>query len=361
MKKHRLFFIILVVVALGLASWGFRPLKDVSKNKLILKKTSSQASVASSLAQALVARYTPEQTRARNSINAMLYRNPTGPIPVTLLAAAGVDKSQIIGGIQNAENQNPVEAFGKVIDQHGAPVVGAKVDGNVLLNAGLTTSKYETHSTVTDANGSFQFTGLHGVNLGISIKKEGYETNNKGFTGAQGKLSQVNRDTYLMWKLKGAEPMVHSKIHDYVPCDGTEIHYDLLTGKRVKEGGDLVVKLTRYPVDIVRGKRFDWQISLELADGGLAGIHDPYPYQAPEGSYVPSITIAHKIEDKDWSVDFDANYYVKARGGQIYARIKVSANANYQPPPTAFDVDIYANPAGSRNLEFDPAKEIKAK
>jgi hypothetical protein len=32
--------------------------------------------------------------------------------------------------------------------------------------------------------------------------------------------------------------------------------------------------------------------------------------------------------------------------------------ADFQPPPTLFDINIYANPAGSRNLEFDPAKEI---
>jgi len=307
------------------------------------------------------AAYNPGQKKALSNIKTILYRSPGAPIPVTLLGAAGVDKSQIIKGIQNAENQNPLEAYGKVIDQFGNPVVGATVDGNVLLNVGADTSRYETHTTITDTNGKFEFTALRGVNLGISIKKNGYETNNKGFQGAQGKLTPTNRDTYVMWKLQGAEPMVHSKIHDYIPVDGTEIHYDLLTGKRVKDGGNLVVTLSRNPVDIVRGKPFDWQLSLVVDNGGFVEIHDPYPYLAPTEKYLPTLTISKTAADKNWDAKYDGSYYVKANGGQIYARITINSMVDFQPAPTLLNIDIYANPAGSRNLEFDPAKEIQAK
>jgi hypothetical protein len=39
--------------------------------------------------------------------------------------------------------------------------------------------------------------------------------------------------------------------------------------------------------------------------------------------------------------------------------MKLKIMADFQPPPTLFDVQIYANPAGSRNLEFDPKKQIR--
>jgi hypothetical protein len=42
----------------------------------------------------------------------------------------------------------------------------------------------------------------------------------------------------------------------------------------------------------------------------------------------------------------------------MFGRMTIKIMADYQPPPTLFRAEIYANPAGSRNLEFDPSKRI---
>jgi hypothetical protein len=37
----------------------------------------------------------------------------------------------------------------------------------------------------------------------------------------------------------------------------------------------------------------------------------------------------------------------------------IKIQADFQPPPTLFNAEIYANPASSRNLEYDATKVAK--
>ncbi len=52
--------------------------------------------------------------------------------------------------------------------------------------------------------------------------------------------------------------------------------------------------------------------------------------------------------------------FFKSRGGQNYGKVTINLMANYEPPPTHFEIDAYVNPAGSRNLEIDPKKVMTA-
>ena len=70
------------------------------------------------------------------------------------------------------------------------------------------------------------------------------------------------------------------------------------------------------------------------------------------------ITVSRSASEKNWSPSLVQTYFFSARNGQVYGRITVNLMASYEPPPTHFEIEIYTNPAGSRNLEFDPAKEI---
>jgi len=121
-----------------------------------------------------------------------------------------------------------------------------------------------------------------------------------------------------------------------------------------------VVKLTREPVNIVRGKPFDWSISLEIANGGLIEVSDVYPNEAPIEGYKSSVAInvAATEDIKDWQSSLRKSFYFKSRGGQNYGRITINVTADFQPPPTSFGAEIYTNPSGSRNLEYDKNKEI---
>jgi hypothetical protein len=151
--------------------------------------------------------------------------------------------------------------------------------------------------------------------------------------------------------------MTHANIHAYIPCDGSVTRFDLLTGKK-NTAGDLAVKLTRNPVDIDRGKPFDWSIVFEISNGGLQDIMDLYPNEAPADGYKTAITTNFPADMPKWTPSFNHPYYFVAENGRVYGRINISFQADFQPPPTLFDAEIYANPSGSRNLEFDQNKWI---
>jgi len=155
--------------------------------------------------------------------------------------------------------------------------------------------------------------------------------------------------------------MVAYSISTAIPCNGTPASFDLLTGKKVSSGGDLVVTLTRNPVNISRGTPFDWSVTLSVTDGGLMEIKDLYPNEAPATGYQPSITFNMPKNMKDWDAALNRSFYFKGENGKNYGRMTIDIQADFQPPPTLFGANVLINPAGSRNLEFDPSKEIKVK
>jgi hypothetical protein len=222
---------------------------------------------------------------------------------------------------------------------------------------GFRGTKDTLNVTKTDENGNFEFLGLRGDYLGVLPEKEGYEfvQRGNGNWSDDYKADSNNRVIFRMWKLKGAERMVHVNLQATIPCDGTTTTYNLLTGRGK---GDLEVTLTRNPVNINRSKPFDWTLTVGIANGGLVEDTDLYPYEAPASGYQQSDTIAMSADDKNWSPSISRSYYFQSAGGPTYGRMTINVMANFQPPPTLFDASVYANPSGSRNLEFDPFKKI---
>ncbi len=250
-----------------------------------------------------------------------------------------------------------MDTYGKVVDQYGQPVVDAKVQANVDTSFGDST---DYHSK-TDVQGLFHFLGLHGQGLGIELQKEGYYFDYM-LASAQRPGNYLpapsNPMVLTMWKLHGAEPMKHFDIVSPIPCDGTPARFDLLTGKK-STNGDLTVSLTRNPLNIDpmhRDKPFNWSVTFEVTNGGLVLNTNLYPYEAPAEGYQSKMTFDFQTNSPIWTVHFTPSLYFKARNGQVYGRITVNLTSNFQPPPTPFSAKIYANPAGSRNLEYEIPK-----
>jgi hypothetical protein len=246
-----------------------------------------------------------------------------------------------------------------VVDQDGQPVVGAKVRASLEREASLFDDK--EYDTKTDAKGLFHFLGLHGSALDIIPEKAGYDFDPKLPCSSRPELympDPTNPLIVTMWKLRGAEPMVHSQLHAYIPCDGSATLFDLLTGKK-STNGDFTVKLTRNPLNIDPRKPFDWSVTFEFTNGGFQEITNlAYPNEAPAEGYQSKMTFEFRANSRNWTSLFTPSLYFKSKDGQVYGRMAFKIMADFQPPPTLFDINIYANPAGSRNLEFDPAKEI---
>lgn len=256
-----------------------------------------------------------------------------------------------------SENHKSMDFYGTIVDQNNRPVEGVSVTAGVGTYDGPTRSGGQKYFTVSDVEGRFSFTGIHGAGSGYLLEKSGYEFNQRQPFASRPKdyVPDPNKPAILsIWKLQGAEPMLRTQIQAGLACDGTPRRLDLLTGRR--DTGNLVVALTRKPTNIDRGRPFDWTLTLEIPGGGLIETSDIYPYKAPSGGYESSISINMPANTKQWTPQVNRSYYIF--DGKNYGRITIDIMANYQPPPTHFEVASYMNPMGSRNLEFDQAKQL---
>jgi hypothetical protein len=258
------------------------------------------------------------------------------------------------------KNLQAQSIYGKVIDQYGQPVAGVDVTGSVEIMNGLIVGKIKTYKTQTDDKGLFQFVRLRGASLSASVSKPGYEINYVvGRIGSIGSESSPNdRETFIMWKLRGAEPMIRNEFDSRVPYDGTIAAFNLATGKKTTDG-DLQVTLLRFPLKIQRGRdKYDWTLKIEMLNGGLLKENDPYPNWAPESGYQSSFEMTMSSNSVPWSGGLRQNFYIRNARGQ-YGRLFIDLSTDSMRPDTGITVQTLLNPSGSQNLEFDPKKQIR--
>ena len=250
--------------------------------------------------------------------------------------------------------------YGKVVDQYGKPVAGAEVTAQVNVMMGRGTPQ----KTQTEANGLFQFTGIRGRSLDVTLAKEGHQIQGhglgtKGQNGAE--TSPTKRCVYTMWKLKGPEPMIHdSKRYPLNKPDDRVYTVDLLS-KSITDGtngaGDLYVQFKR-PPEVKPRDNFNWSFSMTALGGGLIEVtNDDYLNEAPAKGYLAQYKLDMTPADAKWRGE-EGTFYLKSRRGQVYGHIHIRLDPVYRDG-AMLEIESFINPAGSRNLEFDPAKETQ--
>jgi hypothetical protein len=274
-----------------------------------------------------------------------------------------MDKGQIMIETAAIEDNTGQDFYGKVIDQHGDPVVGAKVTAEVKRGSGPGGSA----TTQTDSGGLFQFTGLRGKALNITPEKEGFQIKGHGLglKNLKGpETTSIRPAIYTMWKLRNPEPMLHGKIGSYTIRHGILYAVDLVKNT-ITEGtngpGDFWIQVDG-PVVFKRGDFDDWSLTMTAVDGGFIEVTDNrYFDQAPPTGYQPKVQMANRPSDPSLPrLNTDRTFYLKSRGGQIYSHFRITELMPHNFGKFAqFYIDYCANPAGSRNLQFDPAKQIK--
>jgi hypothetical protein len=55
----------------------------------------------------------------------------------------------------------------------------------------------------------------------------------------------------------------------------------------------------------------------------------------------------------------DRTFYLNSRGGQVYGHLQIKELEPDYRGKAALRIESYVNPSGSRNLEFDPAKQVQ--
>lgn len=281
-----------------------------------------------------------------------------------------IKRIEQIRGAMNDANQ-PISFYGTVIDQDGAPLPGVKVTLGVRrtseLLPGITTDNSDRFTLTTDQAGRFQLTNEKGALLGVkALEKAGYEASPQSMRyywyyeneDKKFRPDANSPETFRMWKLAGAEPLLRKGIGTGIPYDGKTIIFDLKTEREVKSGGDIKVTLLRTPLQIKRGQqKYDWTATIEAVDGGVIVSTDEFMYRAPETGYEPKLTISMSAQDPKWTADKEVSFYLKSGG--YYARVKAGFMTDSEKPTTGFDIGAYINPkAGSRNLEYNSLQGV---
>ncbi len=280
-------------------------------------------------------------------------------------------------------NHNEIEFYGRAMDQFGKGVPAAAVEGVVIVNTG-TRGGEMLRKTATDAQGYFQFGGFKGQDLGIAISKEGYEyrRHNSSFSYTYFEADHKrhipdpkNPVIFVLWKKQGAEPLVHYEQVWRFPVNAGPIKIDLLKGKIGEAQGDLIVNISRTPLRMRYGASgFEWKAAVDVVGGGLvrAGQRDYYN-EAPAVGYAPRfeyVQVAQSVEDAQeggikwtWSREVADVFYITSRDGKNYARValrlKPNSDRNEGDNEALVAAEVWLNPNGSRNLEFDRTKAIK--
>ena len=353
MKTNRWVLIAVVAILLGLLLWWARdknwPDSGAAKPTVGTVQSSSDASKKESA---------PVEPAAVHA-NA-----PIPPQPPS--------KHEQMQSVLQKYNHKDIEFYGKVIDQYGTPLPEVAVNGQVIYNSGVSSGvlKPKTH---TDANGYFEIKGIQGRTLDFNLLKEGYEFMPEGDAFDYTELvpeekrhhpDPKNPVILRMWKLQGAEPLIHMEKDFKIPPDGTAVRVDLTTGKRVIQGGDLIITL-RHEIlapgaEPKRG--FDWNAQIAASEGGIVETTQRLMYLAPEKGYTPALAVGMPANKSGWQPSVDSNFYLQSRG-QIYSRVMMHLNANPdQERGSYLSLTWWLNPKpGSRNLEFDPAKVVSVK
>ena len=261
----------------------------------------------------------------------------------------------------------PIAFYGKVVDQYGQPVANAGIDFGAIDEFWENGSNYHGQS---DQNGFFSIKGILGAGLTVGVNKEGYD-------GIKGKSYQAfgygmgvdetrqkppTKDAPALFVLRKkalAEPLIVISRPQYdLNRNGSPIGIHLETGETGTSGMDVVEVscLTHEELKDARG-RFDWTFGISVPGGGLVERQDETQFTAPEEGYSPQEQIQMNINDpsRRWSSVMENRYFIKFADGR-YARVSVSAYAGGR---SFVVLESYLNPnPGSRNLEFDPAKQI---
>jgi hypothetical protein len=235
----------------------------------------------------------------------------------------GTDKGLIMVELTLLSDNVAQDFYGRVIDQNGDPVPAATVSASPNLDAGRRSSQ----ETQTDSQGCFQIVGLRGESLNIAVKKPGFtiEGHGVGIHNKNGpETSLSDRATLTMWKLKGAEPMIHNSENYKLKPDNRMYTIDLLSKKMVEgrdAAGDLVVQF-QLPGHINNREHYPWSFTMSVLHGGLLQVtNDDYLNEAPQRGYNPIYSVNVASSDSKWRDYDEATFYVKARKGSIYGHI----------------------------------------
>ena len=263
------------------------------------------------------------------------------------------------------EGNVPIDFYGKVVDQNGAPVAGVEVKAAIRLMKepipGMIGDGFDYLVASTASDGTFSFLNRTGEFFGIDkIQKEGYlvsatvHEKTYYYYASDEKKYRPNPsvpEVFKIWTQMGAEKLIEKNLKYKLTTEGRSYGLDLLNGAQAKADAiaDIRVSMTA-PSVIKPHVKYDWNFVLEAAEGGLIETSDDYMYLAPLDGYVSRIQVSFNASDANWSDNFRKRFYVMSRNGSVYARIEILVGVALNGRGY-LHIESASNPNSSRNLE----------
>ncbi|MBI3881608.1 MAG: carboxypeptidase regulatory-like domain-containing protein [Verrucomicrobia bacterium] len=253
--------------------------------------------------------------------------------------------------------QKPINFWGKVLDENGEAVSGARAHFKVI---GASTNQPAETDDLSDGSGSFSLKGRMGVQLTVDVSKSGYyesrsnrqvnffwysHQNSGEFNPEPNKpviyhLHKIGQGTDLITSQYGIARELSVATSD----DGTPVFVDLLT-RKAGSTGHLEINRTKTPNGNWK-QVSEWSFQLRVPDGGLIEHHDEFPFHPPEQGYQPSVDFKFSRDTTNYVTHFEKSYYIAFGNPRRYGHIHVQTSLFGQ---TRLEYAI--NPDGSRYLE----------
>jgi hypothetical protein len=254
--------------------------------------------------------------------------------------------------------KQPINFYGKVVDENNQPVEGAAIDFKWTDLSPNGTSEFHTTS---DATGLFSMVNQTGKRLSVTASKPGY------YSAADARLASFeyanpadglftpdqNNPVVFHLRKKGAGvDLVTSQygVKSYygvsVPVDGTPVRVDLLERKSGGRDGQLIISKTTPPYEKWK-EATEWSFRMEIPDGGFVAENDEFPFEAPESGFRSVVQFDFQKGQTNWATMMQKDYYIKFGTPPRYGRLHLETLIEMQGARLTYAI----NPTGSRDLE----------
>jgi hypothetical protein len=237
---------------------------------------------------------------------------------------------------------------------------------NRSVHAGkfLSDAKPSTKETLTDARGMFSLSGARGKGLIVRLSKEGYyihsrqnrytfeyaDYNEPGFY-----RPDATKPVLFVLRKKGiTEPLIHRRLRIQFPDKAHGARIDLFKGSLSPNGDLEIEKWVSDERDDVGA--YDWRVTIRIDGGGMVETKDDFAFSAPNSGYKKETIIEmQRTMGREWRKRVDTQFYVLLReDSPKYGLVHVELF----PAGRYVLIECWINPSGSRNLEYDPDKDI---
>jgi hypothetical protein len=309
---------------------------------------------------------TPPASRPLDAAEATARAGSSPPVGVQ---AQGAERDQSFIDAVLPVFLRPFNFSGKVQDQRGEPVAGAKVRYTINNNPNPTQTGTRDE-LLADAQGEFTISN-HGMGIYIEVSKDGYyrvpeDTGKRGSYGEfrnQDKLGSTDVPMpaagspaiFVLHKAGESAALAWSGQKSVaVPKSGSPVRLRLESGTASNVGNLQVEVWTDDQSRDAKG-HYPWRCRLTVPGGGIVERTGQFDFVAPAGGYRAAFEITMTQGTEPWRKGFAREFFAKLADGR-FARFSFELTTGGDHFLT---IEAFVNPTpGDRNLEFDPAKAI---